>query len=65
MEDDENYDDDYINNNNIINVKDNDNNNNENGLSFNRLCFLQKLIKKESYLKELCKKNYFFLIFSH
>ena len=49
-----------MNNNNIINVEDNDKNNKDNGLSFNRLCLLQKLIKKESYLKELCKKNKFF-----
>lgn len=26
--------------------------------SFNRLCILQKLIKRESALKELCKKKY-------
>ena len=26
--------------------------------SFNRLCELQKLIKRESSLKELCKKYY-------
>ena len=25
---------------------------------FNRLCIIQKLIKRESALKELCKKNY-------
>ena len=25
---------------------------------FNRLCIIQKLIKRESVLKELCKKNY-------
>ena len=40
---------DEINDNIIINVK---------GNSFNRLCQLQKLIKRESALKELCKKNY-------
>ena len=26
--------------------------------SFNRLCQIQKLIKRESSLKELCKKDY-------
>ena len=40
---------DEINDNIIINDKEN---------SFNRLCQLQKLIKRESALKELCKKNY-------
>ena len=40
---------DEINDNKIINDKEK---------SFNRLCKLQKLIKRESALKELCKKNY-------
>jgi hypothetical protein len=30
---------------------------NEEDCSFNRLCKLQKLIKRESALKELCKKR--------
>lgn len=45
------------------NLKNNDNNNNSaineninnNGETFQRICKLQKLIKKESALKELCK----------
>ena len=51
------------------NIKNNDNNNNSeinekinnNGETFQRICKLQKLIKKESALKELCKKLLYYL----
>jgi len=45
-----------------VNITDNGNNNeciintlNENNKTFNKLCELQKLIKKESALREFCK----------
>ena len=56
-----------FNSNDIINLN-NDNLNYKNR-SFNKLRQLQKLIKKESALKELCKQlikiNYILLIYSH
>ena len=44
-------------------IKENDNKIiNDKEKSFNRLCQLQKLIKRESSLKELCKKKYNYII---
>ncbi len=57
---------DYSDNNEINdNNMNNDNNNNDKELSFNRLCLLQTLIKRESNLKELCKKKNFLFFISH
>ena len=56
-------DNNEINDNNMNN--DNNNNNNDKELSFNRLCLLQTLIKRESNLKELCKKKNFLFFISH
>ena len=42
------------NNNNKYKIKENNKNNKEK--SFDKICKLQRLIKKESALKELCKK---------
>jgi hypothetical protein len=58
---------DYSDNNEIndINMNNDNNNNNDKELSFNRLCLLQTLIKRESNLKELCKKKNFLFFISH
>ena len=57
---------DYSDNNEINDINmNNDNNNNDKELSFNRLCLLQTLIKRESNLKELCKKKNFLFFISH
>ena len=57
---------DYSDNNEINdNNMNNDNNNNDKELSFNRLCLLQTLIKRESNLKELCKKKNFLFFINH
>ena len=63
----EENEDDYSDNNEINdnNMNNDNNNNNDKELSFNRLCLLQTLIKRESNLKELCKKKNFLFFISH